>query len=146
MAVRKGKKSWKKPSRYFGVGAKSFSEAFPEIEKIDVVVVDTNPQAGESKTSTYGMADLVEQTIECGHPKCIGGGFSIGLIVREMVKAKQIKDSRTISCEGVHGSKMGRSLFGPCRNVFEIKTTIKYRPPAAKKAKAVSGEPKAKKK
>lgn len=67
----------------------SFGEAFPEIEDLTVEVEEMGHVIREwNRKRTYGKQYLGEY-IDCSNPICYNGGFSIGSILREMVRKKE---------------------------------------------------------
>lgn len=110
---------------FFGRKAK-FDEVFPQIEDVEVTVQE----------SGYGIiGDGVQihkknhfgEFIDCSNPCCYNGGFSIGSIIRDMVKNKKVELSTFLKCKGYKGSPKGRKRYGDCVNTFTISVKIKYK-------------------
>lgn len=106
----------------------SFDEAFPEIEDLTVEVEESGHGVSDwHRKSTYRKQNLPGQYIDCSNPLCYNGGFSIGLILRQMVRNKQTELETSKLCQGNEGSPKGRRIYGKCMNFFEIKVSIKYK-------------------
>jgi len=108
-----------------------FEKAFPEIENLDIVVefqgCGTEFFKDYKKISHYSIETLPGEYIDCINPICYGGGFSIGSILREMVRTKATNKEEFEMCRGYEGSPKGRRKYGFCPNTFQIKVNIKYR-------------------
>lgn len=105
----------------------SFIDAFPEIETINVEVIEdgygvsdwTNPR----RFSKYNIGEF----INCSNSLCYNGGFSVGKIVRDMLAKKETHREETEYCQGYEGSPKGRRRYRSCNNNFEIKVDITYK-------------------
>ena len=108
-----------------------FENAFPEIENLDIVVVfhgcGTDFLKDKEKISHYNIETLPGEFIDCINPLCYKGGFSIGSILREMVRTKLTHKEEFEICRGYEGSPKGRRKYGICPNTFRIKVDIKYK-------------------
>ena len=131
-----GKKRQKKASEIFKEGGfpfcqpgPSFEEAYPKIEDIKVEVEESgrNLYFGrvQSIKNTYNKNNLGE-FIDCHNPKCLGGGFSIGQILDDMVSENQTNLETSKFCQGSESSPKGRRKY-PCEHYFKIKVDIKYK-------------------
>ena len=108
----------------------SFEEAFPEIEDLTVEVEETGHGVGEwNRKRIYRKQYLPGEYIDCSNPLCYNGGFSIGSILREMVKKKQTELETSKLCQGHEGSPKGRRIYRKCMNFFKVKVSIKYNKP-----------------
>jgi hypothetical protein len=110
-----------------------FDEAFPQIQDLTVEVEESGRGVGDWKRkSTYGKQNFPGEYINCRNSLCYNGGFSIGLILREMVRNKQTDLETSESCKGNEGSSKGRRIYGKCMNFFKIKVSIKYKEESGK--------------
>jgi hypothetical protein len=106
----------------------SFDEAFPQIDKITVTVEEDGYGVGEwNRRRTYSKERLGEY-IDCSNPTCYNGGFSIGSIIREMVREQKTEIETTKRCQGYEGSPKGRRKYRDCINNFKIRVSIEYKP------------------
>ena len=106
----------------------SFEEAFPEIEDLTVEVEESGHGVSEwNRKRTYRKQNFPGEYIDCSNPLCYNGGFSIGSILREMVRNRQTELETSKLCQGNEGSPKGRRIYRKCMNFFKIKVSIKYR-------------------
>ncbi|AKI97035.1 hypothetical protein [Kosmotoga pacifica] len=106
----------------------SFEEAFPEIEDLTVEVEETGHGVSElNRKRTYRKQYFPGEYIDCSNPLCYNGGFSIGSILREMVKKRQTELETLKLCQGHEGSPKGRRIYRKCMNFFKVKVSIKYK-------------------
>jgi len=104
----------------------SFDEEFPQIEDVVVEVTESGHGVRRGSKKIHRKQRLREH-INCNNPICHGGGFSIGAILREMVRSQQTELETTETCQGYEGSPKGRREYGECPNFFEIKVSVKYK-------------------
>lgn len=127
---------WHKPKASELVGERkfvpeeqiSFEEAFPEIEDVNVEVKETGKmyfKEWDEVTKTYRKQELGEY-INCTNHLCYNGGFSIGDILREMIREGQTELKTNKFCKGYESSPKGRR-HSSCVNYFEIKVHIEYK-------------------
>lgn len=93
----------------------SFAEVFPEIEDLRVEV----EEFGEGTTKwnrerIYRKQGFPGEYIDCHNPLCYNGGFSIGDILREMVRNRQTELETSKLCKGHEGSPKGRRVYRKC--------------------------------
>lgn len=105
----------------------TFDEAFPQIAEVSVEVTQTGRGVSQVLSKLTYTKQSLGEFINCSNPLCYNGGFSIGSILREMVRNKQSDLSTTRSCQGYEGSAKGRSRWGPCMNCFSVRVHIDYR-------------------
>jgi hypothetical protein len=106
----------------------SFDEAFSEIEDLTVEVEESGHGiSGWNRKSTYRKQYFPGEYIDCSNPLCYNGGFSIGSILRKMVRNKQTELETSKLCQGNEGSPRGRRIYRKCMNFFKIKVSIKYK-------------------
>ncbi len=104
----------------------SFDEAFPEIEDVVVEVKEPGNILRRESKGIHRKPYLGEY-IDCSNPLCHNGGFSIGTILREMVRDRQTELETYKICQGAEGSRKGRRKYRDCMNFLEIRVSIKYR-------------------
>jgi len=103
----------------------SFDEEFPEIEDVKIVVRQSGRGIRDwNSVSHYGK---VGEYIDCANPLCYRGGFSIGDILRSMVRDRQEHYEGSHFCQGYEGSPKGRRKYGPCMNGFHVTVDITYK-------------------
>ena len=104
----------------------SFKEAFPEIASLSIVVEEDGHGVREwNRVRHYGMN--VGEFVDCSNSLCYNGGFSIGEILREMVRKKETHKEETAICKGYEGSPKGRRKYRNCINSFDITVDITYK-------------------
>ncbi len=105
-----------------------FDEAFPEIEDLTVEVEESGHGIYEwNHKRSYGKHNFPGEYIDFSNPLCYKGGFSIGSILREMVRNKQTELETLELCQGNEGSPKGRRIYRKCANFFKIKVSIEYK-------------------
>ncbi|HPW98276.1 MAG TPA: hypothetical protein PK218_06940 [Flavobacterium sp.] len=105
-----------------------FDVAFPQIEDLTVEVEESRHGVGDwNRKSTYKKQNFPGEYINCSNSLCYNGGFSIGSILREMVRNKQTELETSKLCQGNEGSPKGRRIYRKCMNFFKIKVSIKYK-------------------
>lgn len=115
----------------------SFEEAFPELEDLRIEVKESGYGVGErTGVRTYTLDNLPGEYIDCSNPHCYGGGFSVGSIVRSMVREGETAFEAGQLCKGYEGSPKGRRKYRDCLNCFEINVSLRYR---SKKAEESTG-------
>lgn len=106
----------------------NFDEAFPEIDDLTVEVEESGRGVdSENRKSIYQKESFPGEFIDCRNPLCNKGGFSIGSILRDVVRSKQSQLETTERCHGYVGSPKGRVIDKFCMNHFKIKISIKYK-------------------
>jgi len=105
----------------------SFEEAFPEIEDVSVEVEESGQGVHKGFNKLTYKKKYIGEYINCSNPLCYNGGFSIGGILREMIRNNKVDLETTESCQGYEGSPKGRRRYKPCWNFFKVKVHIKYR-------------------
>lgn len=126
MAIKRRKKA--SDINPFFVNKVDFDKAFPEIEELSVEVEETGKGITKSiSRSIYTKDTLPGEYIDCSNPLCYRGGFSIGSILREMIRNKQTESEIEKFCKGKEGSPKGRRIYDDCFNCFDVKVSIKYK-------------------
>jgi hypothetical protein len=111
----------------------SFDEAFPEIDNLTVEVEESGHGISDcDRRSTYKKQYFPGEYIDCSNPLCYNGGFSMGSILREMVKNKQTELETSKLCQGNEGSPKGRKIYKKCMNFFKIKVSVCYKEESGK--------------
>lgn len=110
----------------FGDGV-PFEEAFPEIKEAKVVCVQKGDGVREASAERVYTSPRIGEFVDCSNPACYNGGFSVGQILRDMVRKKQthLEDGR--KCQGYEGSLKGRrKYYRPCFNHWDITVDVVY--------------------
>ena len=104
----------------------SFEEAFPKIEDVKIVVEEDGKDVRDwNRKSHYGRD--VGEFIDCSNLICYGGGFSIGSILRDMVRENKTHAEERKFCKGYEGSPKGRDKYRDCINSFKVTVDIIYK-------------------
>ena len=107
----------------------TFITAFPTIEELRVEVNEAGSRAWGLAGSLVFNETSISEFFNCTNPRCTRGGIRIGDVIRGMVSAGETKCEVELNCEGCEGSPKGRKIFGPCRNTFNVKISIRYKQP-----------------
>jgi len=105
-----------------------FEVAFPHIEDIFVEVQESLHATPVIRTLNLDKRTISE-FINCRDSRCYNGGFSIGNVVREMVRSGKTEHQTDLTtCQGGGGPQRGRKkIHGSCYHFFKAKVTIKYK-------------------
>jgi hypothetical protein len=107
-----------------------FVEAFPEIDRL-LVEVEEDGYGVIKSPYLSGKSRYTEKTcgeyINCSNRFCYNGGFSIGSILRDMVREHKEDHEDWKICQGYEGSPKGRRHYRSCINNFKIKVHITYK-------------------
>lgn len=101
-----------------------FEEAFPQLKSVSVRVEEFGHSVGKWNTRHY---DRVGEYIDCRNSLCYNGGFSIGELIRDMVRTKETEREETKFCQGYEGSPKGRRKYKDCMNRFQVRVTLEYK-------------------
>jgi hypothetical protein len=104
----------------------SFAEAFPSVASLTVVVeINGRGVRGLKETSRFDATTLREY-VDCRDPRCYGGGFQIGAVLRPMVwRTKEHEDGSSM-CQGSEGSS-ARKRGISCMTQFTYNIDIVYK-------------------
>ena len=112
----------------FSKKTSSFDEAFPEIADITINILENGEGVNQyNKERTYPKQYLPGEYINCSNNLCYNGGFSIGNIIRDMIRNEQTELEISKLCQGNEGSPKGRRIYRKCLNFFKIKIKLKYK-------------------
>jgi hypothetical protein len=103
-----------------------FAEAFPEIADIRIEV-EIGHASGGNPTRVYTLNNLPGEYVDCNKSACYNGGFSIGDVLREMVRTRESDQNGSAICHGYEGSPKGRRKYRECLNFFRYKVHIDCR-------------------
>lgn len=104
----------------------SFEEAFPDVEDIRIEVEIGTDGEGNDK-QTYTKRNFPGEYIDCSESLCYNGGFSIGSILRDMVRECKTHRQGSEICQGYHGSPKGQRKYKECHNFFQYEVHIEYK-------------------
>lgn len=104
-----------------------FKEAFPKIKKLEIRAEESGYGVyGEFNTRYYNIDNPPGEFIDCSNPVCYNGGFSIGEILREMVRHKKTHHEGMKLCQGYEGSPKGRRRYRSCINHWKVTVDLEY--------------------
>ncbi len=105
----------------------SFEVAFPTIKNLSVHVEHYGHGITRwNKDRYYNKDNQPGEYIDCSNPLCYNGGFSIGSILREMIRNNEIEKIDSLLCDGNEGSPKGRRIYRKCMNMFKIRIKLEY--------------------
>jgi len=108
-----------------------FKEAFPEIIDFKIECKEAGHlgyyYSKNENWRYYTIENPPGEYIDCSNPLCYNGGFSIGRVLREMVRNKETEKEGDAICQGYEGSPGGRRKYRSCINFFQYKVKIKYK-------------------
>lgn len=101
----------------------SFEELYPEIDNIDLEVKELINPGWKNPEKIYRISNKskVNDFIHCTNSVCLGGGFSLSLVL-----TKAIANKETVISTGQHcgGDESGGRR---CLHFFKIEGEIKYK-------------------
>lgn len=105
----------------------SFDEVFPTVADVRVVVREKGAGVWglEGEVRHFGKTG---EFINCSNPSCYNGGFSIGQVLRDMVRAGETVREDSAVCQGHEGSPKGRRIVRRCVNFFKYSVEVTYKP------------------
>jgi hypothetical protein len=71
--------------------------------------------------------DGIREVVECNNPYCHNGGFSLGDVLREMVRSRQTDFIGTSFCRGQEGDLEIPVTLHSCETRFEVEATLQFR-------------------
>jgi hypothetical protein len=71
--------------------------------------------------------DAAREHVDCNNPACFNGGFSLGELVREMVRGHQEEFIGTSFCTGREGDPEELGPHPSCATRFEVQATLRFR-------------------
>lgn len=105
----------------------SFDKAFPGIEGIKAEIEESGYDVNEwNSKRIYSKEHFPGEYVNCSNSLCYNGGFSIGEIIRDMIKEKKTEFEISKLCQGNEGSPKGRRIYRKCLNFFKIKISLRY--------------------
>lgn len=106
----------------------TFTDAFPMIEDIKVIVKRGGHYGVSERNKEEHYATNIGEYVDCSNPTCYNGGFSVGNFVRMMVASNQTHfEKEYIACQGYEGSPKGKRHYRSCTNHFAVVIDIKYK-------------------
>jgi hypothetical protein len=103
-----------------------FESAFPEIEGVEVEVIERGAGILDPEPILLKKQFLGE-FIDCHNPICFNGGFSIGRILRQMILENKTELESKVLCKGHEGSPGGHNIYRKCLNSFAVRVRINYK-------------------
>ena len=71
--------------------------------------------------------DAVREHVDCSSAACCNGGFSLGELIREMVRGRQEEFIGTSFCTGQEGDPEEPGPHPSCPTRFEVEATLRFR-------------------
>jgi hypothetical protein len=71
--------------------------------------------------------EAVREHVDCNNPDCFNGGFSLGEVLRDMVRGHQEEFIGTSFCTGQTGDPENLGPHPSCPTRFEIQATLRYK-------------------
>lgn len=106
----------------------SFSEAFPIVDDVKVVITRGGHYGINELNKIERFGKEVGEFVDCSNPNCFNGGISVGKILRGMIGSEQSHFSaERISCQGYEGSPKGKVRRRSCTNHFSVSVEITYK-------------------
>jgi hypothetical protein len=107
--------------------AKSFGEAFPAVVtvSIEVRIKKGGPMDGHPTVVHFSNASPPGEYVECVKHGCVGGGWCIGDVLRDMVSKGETHRTTGGICKG--RERMSRSNFRACLADFEAEIDLAYK-------------------
>jgi hypothetical protein len=102
-----------------------FDEAFPEIDDITVEVTEDGHGVYKDINKRIYSKGSIGEFINCSNPLCYNGGFSIGSIIREMIRNNETLKEVSELCRGNEASPKGKRIYRKCVNFFHINVSNK---------------------
>ena len=116
-----------KETRFVFARKVPFKEAFPEIKKLEIKAKESGYGVYEEfDTKYYNTEHPPGEFIDCSNPLCYNGGFSVGEILREMVREKKTHYEGLKVCQGYEGSPKGRRRYRSCINSWKVTIDLEY--------------------
>ncbi len=71
--------------------------------------------------------EAVREHVDCNSPECFNGGFSLGEVLRDMIRSRQEEFIGTSFCTGQEGDPEDLGPHPSCSTRFELQLTLRYR-------------------
>ena|SRR5579871_4555 len=71
--------------------------------------------------------DAMREHVDCNNPACYNGGFSLGEVLREMVRGRQEEFIGTNFCIGQEGDPEELGPHPSCSTRFEVEASLRFR-------------------
>lgn len=105
-----------------------FSELFPDIHEIEIVVKILNSGGNEVSESLYSNTHFPVNGVPCGHIICKNGGLratDINSAISKIYRNKEPNSCDTIECKG--GRYRGKKKYDSCGWLFKLLLKAKYK-------------------
>jgi len=96
-----------------------FERVFPEIDAVEVVIEETGP-GNEGLGLRVLKRRSIREMINCSNPNCLGKGFALGKVLRELVQKHHTEWSGKLSCTSREESGAA------CLNRFVVQIKIVF--------------------
>ncbi len=71
--------------------------------------------------------DAIREYVECNHPDCFNGGFSLGNLLREMLLSRQEDYVGTSFCTGQLGDPEDSGPHPSCPTRYDLEISLRFR-------------------
>lgn len=115
------------PSVFAGPGV-PFSQAFPEVEELNLTVVEEGMPTFERVGAWTFTKENIRAAVDCSNTTCCNGGFNISRFIQAAIRSRATESEETLPCAGYEGSPGGRVKRRSCLHCFTAKVQIRYKP------------------
>jgi hypothetical protein len=71
--------------------------------------------------------DAIREHVDCNNPACFNGGFSLGDVLRDMVRGRQEDFIGTNFCTGQEGDPEEEGPHPSCGTRYEVQAVLRFR-------------------
>jgi hypothetical protein len=104
----------------------SLEEAYPDIEDLTLEVEEYAFSPTASRR-TYTKQHFPGEFVDCTTRLCSSGGFCVGGMLRQAVRARKAYVEDAILCGGYEGHPKGKGKHRTCSHSFKAKLWIQYK-------------------
>ena len=116
-------------NQLFSAEQKSFTDVYPDIEELEIVVKILDSGFNEIAEEVYSNTHFPAHGVNCGHRICKNGGLNVSSIVSAISKIHRDKDLEyspdIIVCNG--GRYSGAKRYSSCGWAFKLLLKAKYK-------------------
>lgn len=105
----------------------TFEKSFPMVASLRVEI-RAERIWGAAEHPTLYTERTVPPLINCGNPRCYGGGLNLERVLRwDVVERRKTEYEAQLSCEGYEGSPKGRRRTGSCDTTYRLAVAVTYK-------------------